>query len=217
MRRFALAGLLLLVAAGCAKEGDGLGGPVAPATPERATAPIAAMWRSQFEAHQAQWAAEIAGPDSPLPEDKRAGYDGLRFYAFDPEWRFVGDLERLRPPRGVDLRDNRGKMQVNVEYGRIGLVARGDTAWLTVYRPVDHPEQYFIPFRDSTSEGETYGGGRFVHLDSLDTHRFVLDFNKSYNPYCAYDTTWVCPLPPSQNTLPFAVRAGMMAPAEGAH
>ncbi|MEO6463369.1 MAG: DUF1684 domain-containing protein, partial [Candidatus Eisenbacteria bacterium] len=65
---------------------------------------------------------------------------------------------------------------------------------------------------DSTSGGETYGGGRYVHLDSLDTHRFVLDFNKAYNPYCAWDASWICPLPPRENALPFAVRAGMMAP-----
>ena len=52
-----------------------------------------------------------------------------------------------------------------------------------------------------------------MHLDSVDTHRFILDFNKSYNPYCAYDSSWICPLPPRGNALPFAVRAGMMAPA----
>ena len=52
-----------------------------------------------------------------------------------------------------------------------------------------------------------------MHLDSLAAHRFILDFNNAYNPYCAYDTSWICPLPPPGNTLPFAVRAGMLAPA----
>ena len=67
-------------------------------------------------------------------------------------------------------------------------------------------------FRDSTSGTETYEAGRYVHLDSLGEHQFVLDFNKAYNPYCAYDTSWICPLPPPQNSLRYAVRAGMLGP-----
>src|SRR5258708_5840269 len=90
--------------------------------------------------------------------------------------------------------------------------ARDRVDTLRVYRPSEHPEQYFIAFTDSTTGGETYGGGRYAHLDSLDTHRFVLDFNQAYNPYCAYDTLWACPLPPRANTLPYAVRAGMTNP-----
>jgi hypothetical protein len=91
--------------------------------------------------------------------------------------------------------------------------ARAST--LRVYRPGDHPEQYFVAFTDSTTGNETYGGGRYAHLDSLDEHRFVLDFNQAYNPYCAYDTLWMCPLPPRENRLPFAVRAGMTKPVGG--
>jgi uncharacterized protein (DUF1684 family) len=209
----ALAVVLAAVLAGCAKKADDLGGPVAPAKPEDAPPATTSMWRSQFDSQRAQWEALMTqSEDSPLPEEKRATFAGLRFYPFDPSWRFVGDLERLRPPAFVQLPDTKGKAQAYLDYGRFPFEKDGVVATLVVHRPVEHPDQYFIAFTDSTSGGETYGGGRYVHLDSLDTHRFVLDFNEAYNPYCAWDASWICPLPPPENALPFAVRAGMMAP-----
>jgi uncharacterized protein len=196
---------------GCAREPEDLGAPVAPARPEAAQAATVSMWRSQFDAHRAQWDAEIAqSPDSPLPEERRASFPGLRFYPFDPSWRYVGDLQRLRPPAFIQVPDTKGKDQAYLDYGRFPIERDGVVATLEVYRPVEHPDQFFIAFFDSSNGGETYEGGRYVHLDSLDTHHFVLDFNKAYNPYCAYDSSWICPIPPRANALPFAVRAGMM-------
>lgn len=205
--------LALVFFVGCAKPPADLGKPVAPARPEQVQAATVSMWRSQFDAHRAQWEAEIArSPDSPLPEEKRASFAGLRFYAFDPSWRLVGDLQRLRPPGFIEVPDTKGRGQAYLDYGRFAIERDGVVATLEVYRPVEHPDQFFIAFFDSTNGGDTYAGGRYAHLDSLDVHRFVLDFNKAYNPYCAYDSSWICPIPPRANALPFAVRAGMMAP-----
>jgi len=207
----ALAVALLSVAMGCRKE-TAPEGPVAPAQPEVVPAATVSMWRTQFETHRAQWDAVLGGPESPLPDAERAKFTGLRFYAFDPSWRFVGDLERVRPPRFIEVPDTKGETQSYVDYGRFPIERDGVVATLEVVRPVDHPDQYFIAFFDSTNGTDTYAGGRYVHLDSVDTHRFVLDFNKAYSPYCAYDSSWICPVPPRANALPFAVRAGMMAP-----
>jgi uncharacterized protein (DUF1684 family) len=218
----ALAGLVLLAviaafaAAGCAKKkADDLTQPVAAATPEVGNDQTLAMWRSQYEQHKQQWHAEFQGENSPLPENKRAGSEEPRFYPYAPEWRLVGDLQRLAVQKFDRMPATRGKTQDYLEYGRIPVAANGDTVTLMVYRPLDHPEQFFIPFRDATSGDETYGGGRFAHLDSINVHHWSLDFNKAYNPYCAYDSTWICPIPPPENTLPFPVRAGMLAPKEG--
>ncbi len=207
--RPALFAILAILASGCARK-DVAEGPVAPARNEELSPATLSMLRSRFETHKQQWSDVLRGPDSPLPDDRRASFSELRFHPYDPAWRFVGDLERLRPPRAFDLPDNRGRTSPYLEYGTYPFIAQRDTARLTVYRPFEHPDQYFIAFADSTSGLETYGGGRYVHLDSLDTDKFVLDFNKAYNPYCAYDSTWICPLPPRENVLPFAVRAGML-------
>ena len=208
-----IATLSFVAASGCAKK-DVAQGPPPPARPEQLAQGTLAMLRSQFETHKEQWNAVMSGPDSPLPADRVNSFGGLGFYPYAPEWRFVGDLERLHPPRTVTLDDSKGRTQIYFEYGKYRFIAEGDTTTLLVYRPPDHPAQYFIAFRDSTSGKETYGAGRYVHLDSLDTHKFVLDFNKAYNPYCAYDTSWVCPLPPPANWMKHAVRAGMLAPAD---
>ncbi len=198
--------------AGCARPAEDLTGAVAPARPEASSPATVSMWRSQFEGHQARWEQELRGADSPLPEERRDDFAGLRFFPFDPSWRYSGDLQRLPSPQFIQVPDTRGGTQAYVDYGRFPIERDGVVATLEVHRPVDHPEQYFIAFFDSTNGAGTYEGGRYVHLDSLDTRRFVLDFNKSYNPYCAYDSSWICPLPPRANALPFAVRAGMMAP-----
>ena len=211
---FALTVVALATAlAGCARKADVRTAPVPPAKPEQAPAATVTMWRSQFESHRAQWEALMtSGADSPLPEEKQSTFPGLRFYSYDPEWRFVGDLQRLDPARVVAVPDTKGHTQAYLDYGRFPIEHDGRVATLSVHRPAEHPEQYFIAFTDSTTGSATYGGGRYVHLDSLDAHRFVLDFNKAYNPYCAWDPSWICPVPPRENALPFAVRAGMMAP-----
>jgi uncharacterized protein (DUF1684 family) len=199
--------------AGCARREERRDGSVAPARPEAAPAATVSMWRSQFETHRDSWnKLMLQEGDSPIPPERQATFAGIRFYPFAPGWRFVGDLERLVPARVVAVPDTKGKTQAYLEYGRFPFEHEGRVATLLVHRPAEHPEQYFIAFTDSTSGGDTYGGGRYVHLDSLDTHRFVLDFNKAYNPYCAWDPSWICPLPPPENALPFAVTAGMMAP-----
>jgi len=203
---------LALVVIGCARQDSTPSGPVAPAKPEAAQAATVAMWRTQFDGHRAQWESVLAGPDSPLPEAVRGSSPGVGFYPFDPDWRYVGDLERVRPPRFIEVPDTKGETQSYLDYGRFPIERDGVVATLEVHRPVDHPDQFFIAFFDSTNRGETYEGGRYVHLDSVDTHKFVLDFNKAYNPYCAFDSSWICPVPPRANALPFAVRAGMLAP-----
>jgi uncharacterized protein (DUF1684 family) len=207
--------LVLLIVAGCARKVDVVTQPVPAAKPETANAATVSMWRSQFDSQREQWRATFQGAESPLAEAQRAGAEGPEFFPFAPEWRLIGDFQRLGPASHlVELPATRSKTQGYFEYGRFPVASGADTVQLVVYRPVDHPDQYFIPFADGTSGADTYGGGRYVHLDSLDVHRWILDFNKAYNPYCAYDTSWICPLPPPANHLPFPVRAGMMAPKE---
>ncbi len=70
------------------------------------------------------------------------------------------------------------------------------------------PTRLFVPFRDLTSGNETYGGGRYLDLDRTSTGLYDLDFNRAYHPYCVYNPEYDCPVPPADNRLAFAVRAG---------
>ena len=84
----------------------------------------------------------------------------------------------------------------------------GERVALIAYEQGD---ELFIPFRDATSGKETYGAGRYVEAEPLGGGRFTLDFNRAYNPYCAYNDAWRCPLPPSENWLAVAIRAGELS------
>ena len=103
--------------------------------------------------------------------------------------------------------------------GRARFELHGQEATLDLYWLEAYGGGLFLPFRDTTSGRETYGAGRYL-LDTvkgadlgMDGARLVLDFNHAYNPSCAYDPRWVCPLAPPANRLPFPVRAGEMTPA----
>ena len=78
---------------------------------------------------------------------------------------------------------------------------------LTLYKDTDGAD-FFLPFADATSGNETYGAGRYLDVESLPDGRLLVDFNYSYNPYCAYNANWRCPLTPSENRIKVAIRAG---------
>jgi hypothetical protein len=69
-------------------------------------------------------------------------------------------------------------------------------------------QRLFVPFTDATSNTETYGGGRYLELTRTPTGLYDLDFNRAYHPYCAFNPSFECPLPPRENHLMTAMRAG---------
>ena len=96
-------------------------------------------------------------------------------------------------------------------YHRAGVVRfdlEGEPAKVTLYASPEMHE-LFVPFRDATSGNETYGAGRYLEVEPPDERgNVVVDFNDAYNPYCAYNPEWSCPIPPGENWLPVAIRAG---------
>jgi len=105
------------------------------------------------------------------------------------------------------------------KYGTLTFSLKGKQRTLTVYRNLNtiKMEKYknylFLPFMDKTSGEITYGGGRYIDLETTDivNNEMVLDFNKAYNPYCAYGDGWNCPIPPVENHLEISIKAGEMA------
>ena len=99
-------------------------------------------------------------------------------------------------------------------YGYLNFKVKDTLCKLTVYQNVDymdHPEHggyLFIPFKDNTNEFTTYGGGRYVDIEIPDSEQLILDLNTAYNPYCAYNDRWSCPLVPLSNSLDVAIFAG---------
>jgi len=107
---------------------------------------------------------------------------------------------------------NTGEIREALRYGYFELRLEGRDLHLHVYRMEDSSNpgkpNLFIPFRDATSGKETYGAGRYLDLAENTSGHYDLDFNLAYNPYCAYGGDFICPVPPEENRLPVAIRAG---------
>ena len=150
-------------------------------------------------------------PASPVPEDERATYPGTNIAPYDGGFRFVVEVDRTVPALRRDVPTATDGV-VGLELaGRVTLPGLGplDVWWVAAYGG-----GIFLPFRDATSGTLSYGGGRYV-LDTVkgadlggEPDALVVDLNFSYQPSCAYDDAWVCPLPGAGNTLAHVVPVG---------
>jgi uncharacterized protein len=146
--------------------------------------------------------------DSPLDDAQRRKFTGLRYFAPDPALRFEATLARPDESEYEDIQTSDGQVQHLPRAGTLRLDLGGRTVALAAY---DQGHELFIPFRDATSGDVTYGSGRYVEAHHLGGDMYEIDFNTAYNPYCAYNESWSCPLPPRENWLDVPIRAGEMS------
>lgn len=156
-------------------------------------------------------------PQSPLPERQR-GRRTVSYYAYDPAARVLADVADA-PPATREVAASDGAAYRFTRFADARFTLFGEACRLDLYWLEGYGGGLFLPFRDGTSGKGTYGGGRYL-CDTvkgadlgIEDGRLVLDFNFAYNPSCAYDPRWSCPLSPPENYLPIAVRAGERTPA----
>ena len=148
------------------------------------------------------------GGDSPLTDEQRRSFTGLRYFDPDPSFHYEVTLERAAPGPSEEIQTSTGDAQQLFRAGTLRFrVGTADVSLVAF----EQGDELFIPFRDSTSGEETYGAGRYLEAHPLGGDRYDLDFNAAYNPYCAYNENWSCPLPPRENWLTVAIRAGEKA------
>jgi hypothetical protein len=159
---------------------------------------------------------------SPLTAQQRARFTGLRYARYDPAYAITTpiDLDVKQSTFQVDLGDD-GLCTLRV-IGRVDFTLPSGSGSLNVYWIEGYGGGLFLPFRDATAHAAgdeaTYGGGRYL-FDTIkgadlggDAASLILDFNYAYNPSCAYDPRWVCPLAPPENVLDFPIPVGELAP-----
>ena len=152
-----------------------------------------------------------SGKDSPIPEQDKPGFRGLAYYPVNPGLRFSARLYRYPGPKQVRMGTNTGEIRRGLRYGYFEFPVEGQTCRLQVYRLDDgfgSGASLFMPFRDATSGQETYASGRYIDLKENTSGVYDLDFNRAYNPYCAYNSEFSCPVPPAENILKVPIRAG---------
>ncbi len=142
---------------------------------------------------------------SPLDVEQKRQFSGLSYYPENPSLRLELTLERHADPEMIAIATSTGEERDYWNVGQVRFKVKGQEAILQVYE-ADYG--YFLPFSDATAPAETYGAGRYLEPEELDGDRLLLDFNLAYNPYCAYNERWSCPLPPAANRLKVRIEAG---------
>jgi len=146
--------------------------------------------------------------DSPLPYGERADFAGLSYYPENTELRLALRPEEFAEQQPITMTTSTGGTQDYLRWGQVHFTVDGQPATLTIYYAAWG--DYFVPFADATSGGETYGAGRYLDIEELGDGSFLVDFNLAYNPFCAYSDEYSCPIPPAENRLAVAIRAGEM-------
>ena len=145
-------------------------------------------------------------PHSPLTPEQQEVFMGLHYFPENPELRLVLPLEAFAEQDTVVMQTSTGDERSYTRYGRLHFTVDEQDVALTVY--ADERGGFFLPFVDALRGRETYGAGRYLEPEPLDDGRFLVDFNLAYNPYCAYNDDWSCPLTPVENWLKVPIRAG---------
>lgn len=169
-------------------------------------------WKDEVSAERRGRNELYVGPDSPFSPESRKSFQGLRWWPIDERFRQTHvKLERYRVPIAGRLGSTGGDALAMLEIGVFSFDLVGVPCRLLAYEPApgEVDETYIlIPFRDATTGKETYGAGRYLDVEPSADDVFVLDFNRAYHPYCAYDDQWSCTLPPQENKLTVRVEAG---------
>jgi hypothetical protein len=144
-------------------------------------------------------------PQSPLTREQRKAFKGLNYFPEDESLLLEVQVEEFPQKEHIEMQTTTGDVQDYVRYGRFRFEVDGQTAELTLYQS---QHGFFLPFVDSLAGSETYPAGRYLDPDPLPGNRFLVDFNLAYNPYCAYNEMWSCPITPFENLIEVPIRAG---------
>jgi uncharacterized protein (DUF1684 family) len=152
-------------------------------------------------------------PQSPLPARECASFRGLPYFDHDPSARVLATVAPVEPAT-LEIETSQESVFSFTRFGKASFELGGERLALELYWLEGYGGGLYVPFADATSGKTSFGGGRYL-LDTVkgadlgsDGARLVLDFNFAYNPSCAYDPRWICPLAPAANRLPVEVRAG---------
>jgi len=139
--------------------------------------------------------------------ETRRDFKGLDYFPVDPKWRLEARFEPFNPPHHIAITNVLGMVSDEVAPGELVFTVDGKEVRL---QPIleQGETDYFIIFKDATSGKETYPAARYLYASPAKDGKTVIDFNKAYNPPCAFTAYATCPLPPQQNRLPFRVEAG---------
>jgi uncharacterized protein (DUF1684 family) len=185
---------------------------------------LAQPWRK--EARNFRTELEKAYRDSahsPLKGEALNHFPGHDFFRLKKAYCLNARFVPTPGETPFDMMTSSGKTKRFVKYGELHFRLQNQNHQLAAYRRLAGPNQdepapdLFVPFKDLSCGQESYGGGRYLDLPLPEGDQVTLDFNRCYNPYCAYSTGWNCPIPPMENHLNIKVLAGIKNPKSTSH
>lgn len=155
---------------------------------------------------------------SPLKEDELLAFNGHEFFPINLDFKVHAIFELIENPDTIVMPTSAGTEKMFAKYAKLTFKIGADVCILFAYQNLKviknkgYENSLFVPFTDETTGLSTYGGGRYLDLEIPKKDDLIIDFNLAYNPYCAYTTGWFCPIPPKENTLTVAIKAGIRGP-----
>ncbi len=153
-------------------------------------------------------------PQSALDAEQKAVFTGLPYFEYDPAFRVIAPVSFDVAPKVFEVETAGDGLIHYRRFGKVAFELPTGSGELNIFWIMGYGGGVFLPFGDSTNKTETYGAGRYLY-DTIkgvdlgaDLNSLVLDFNYAYNPSCAYNPLWVCPLSPPENRLKFPVPVG---------
>ena len=154
---------------------------------------------------------------SPLSKKDRKVFNGLDFFKVDSSYVVQATVKTTPDEKPFKMKTTTDRLPEYVKYGEVTFNLKNETFQLSIYRNLDlmndegFEDYLFLPFLDDTNGDESYGGGRYLDLRIPEGVQMTIDFNTAYNPYCAYDEKFSCPIVPRDNYMGVEVRAGVKA------
>ena len=152
---------------------------------------------------------------SPLKDKDRRDFKGLEFFKVDSSYVVKAKFKRTPEEAPFEMKTTTDRLPIYVKYGVVTFSLKGKEYQLNIYQNRDlkkkegYVDYLFLPFLDDTNGEESYGGGRYIDLRIPEGDELTIDFNKAYNPYCAYNEKYSCPIVPRENYLETKVEAGV--------
>ena len=153
--------------------------------------------------------AYFESEDSPLPSNERDHFKGLRYWKPSADYVVNATMELSEDDSTIEIPTTKDDMRQATRYGVLRFTVDGTECELTAYQFAGSDgSSLFVPFKDETTGARSYPTGRYLDIEREEGNEYVIDFNNAYNPFCAYNDRYSCPLVPSENTLDVSIEAG---------
>jgi len=168
-------------------------------------------YERSIEKHRNHIHSEHLSNNGPFrTEEERSKFIGFKYFKTNESYKIMANINPFTQVDTIIMKTSSGQDRPYLKFANVQFDLNKLSHQLTLYKSVGDQAHYFLPFTDETSGGLSYGGGRYLDMDAKKgADSIELDFNKAYNPYCAYVDGYSCPIPPSENHVNTSIEAGV--------